>query len=185
MLYSKNFDASKFKQQPLREFNRTKDDPCYIQQHTNDNAKRLKFITTNHADLLGAKESMNFFGMTMQDQLFVPSEKMDTFSNFRNGQNGNILTNPNIKASFGQLPLPTLPSRYQLSHGNVDTEDSFRNILESNRKSCNPSDVTFHNRHFSIFDDTAGIETPKAIESIETPEFGPRGGVSTRFNAKK
>ena len=88
------------------------------------------------------------------------------------------MTNCKVKNGFGQLPLPTMPGRFQLFHGDVDVEDSMRNLRENNKKSCNPSDKEFQNRSFSIFNDSKGIETPNAVKSVETIR---RGGVDTRF----
>lgn len=161
-----------------REFNRTIDDPCALQQRVDDNSKKLKFITTNHRDLLEAKENYNFFGMTIKDKLFVPSEAIDESSDLRHGVTGGQVTNCNTRFNFGPLPLPTLPARYQLYHGDVDIEDSMRNLSESNRKSCGKTDPDFHSRHFYIFE---GIEGPDASKSVEDKQFGPRGGLPTRF----
>jgi len=181
-MYNSNFNDQAFKTAATgREFNKTIDDPCAIQQRGEDNNKKLKFITTNHRDLLDARQTMNFFSIGIKDQLFVPAEQMDDASMLRQGNTGNVITNCNIKNSFGQLPLPTLPSRYQLYHGDVEIEDTMRNNQTSNRNSCNPRDTELYKRHFYMFDDAAGIETPNGAKSVETSEFGPRGGVSTRF----
>jgi hypothetical protein len=181
MIYNSNFDDESFKQ-GAREFNKTIDDPCAIQQRLEDNNKKIKFVTTNHIDLIEGKDTLNFFGMTVKDQLFVPADKMDTFSSLRMGQNGGQLTNPNIKNEFGQLPMPTMPSRYQLFHGDVNIENSMKNEIEPNKRSSNPSDQNFQNRTFYIFDDKQGVETPNPMKSVEPDEFGPRGGKSTRFD---
>jgi hypothetical protein len=166
-----------------REFNKTIDDPCAIQQRNDDNNKKLKFITTNHRDLLDGKKDLNFFGMTLKDSLFVPADQIDRDSTLRLGEGGNVITKNNVRQGFGPLPMPTMPGRYQMYHGNVQTEDSMRNQLQANRKSCNPRDTGYHNRSFYIFDDSKGIETPNATRSVED---GPRGGVSTRFfNSKR
>lgn len=187
MLYTSNQDDSLFRidtdanRGKFREFNKTIDDRCAIQQRNDDNSKKLKFITTNHIDLLEAKSALNFYGMTIRDTLFVPSEGIDTDSGLRMGTSGGVLTNCNVRHGFGQLPLPTMPSRYQLFHGDVVVEDSIRNFLETNRQSCNPRDNEYYNRSFYIFNQERGIETPDATKSVETPQFGPRGGSSTRF----
>jgi hypothetical protein len=182
MFYPTNFDDSDFQAVNWREFKKTIDDPCAIQQRNQDNTKKLKFITTNHRDLLDGKENLNFYGMTVKDKLFVPSDKMDVYSELRQGKSGNILTNCNVKNEFGQLPFPTMPSRYQLHHGDVDKEDSMRfALLEANRKTCNPSDAKYFERYFYIFDDKLGVETPNALKSVQTHTMGPRGGLSTRF----
>jgi len=165
--------------------NKTIDDPCAIQLRSAENNKKFKFITTNHIDLLEAKEKLNYFGISLKDQLFVPAEKVEVYSQLLNGVKGSEVTNPNLKYGLGPLPVPTLPSRYQLFHGDVDIEDGMRNVYEINKKSCIPMEQTFHDRHFSIFDDSKGIETPMAFKSIETDAFGPRGGLSTRHLPKQ
>jgi len=178
MLYNSNFDKSDFQETNFREFNKTIDDPCAQQQRQEDNEKKLKFVTTNFRDLIEAKDSLNFYGMTVKDSLFVPADKMDQDSSLRQGEIGGILTNCNTKNGFGALPLPTMPSRFQMYHGDVEIENSMRNITESNRKSCNPKDNEFFNRSFYIFNN---IESPNPLKSVETDAFGPRGGASTRF----
>lgn len=184
-IYNSNFDKSVFEKENYREYNKTSDDPCAIRQKDKANQKRLKFVTTNHADLLEAKDKLNFFGMTIKDKLFVPSDKIDIYSDLKNGKNGEILSNCNVKYGIGQLPIPTLPSRYQLSHGDIVIEDSMRNFFDGLKKSCNPKDTEYHNRSFYIFNDQYGIEKPDASKSVETKEMDPRGGVSTRFMSKK
>lgn len=164
-----------------REFNRTRDDPCAMQTRQNENDKKLKFVTTNFGDLLQARESYNFFGLGVRDQLFVPSEKVDTYSALRQGTEGNIITNCNVRHGFGQFPVPTMPARYQLSRGDVETEDTLRNYTETNSQPCNPRDITFHDRSFYIFDPATGVEIPNALKSVETQPLEPRGGRSTRF----
>jgi hypothetical protein len=180
MLYSSNFDDSNFENVNWREFNRTIDDPCAIQQRNNDNNKKVKYITTNHVDLLQAKDTLNFYGMTIKDQLFVPSENIDSDSFLRYGKTGGVITNPNIKNVFGQLPFPTIPSKYQTAHGNFEVENDLRpSSIEINKQSCNPRDNEYYKRFFTIFD---GIENPDPLKSIETKDFGPRGGVNSRFS---
>ena len=138
MFYGSNFNDTDFHKFKAAEFNKTIDDPCALQQRANDNTKKLKFVTTNHIDLLEAKDRNNFFGIGVRDQLFVPGEKIDDYSSLLNGGSGHALTNCNVKNGFGQLPMPTVPSRYQLFHGDVDTEDKLRNYYEVNKNSCNP-----------------------------------------------
>lgn len=171
-----------------RDFNRTRDDSCAIQRRNYDNDKKLKFITTNHIDLLEAKEKLNFYGMTIKDHLFVPSEEIDKDSFLRYGKDGGVMTNVNIKNIFGQLPLPTMPAKFQTGHGNLNyvSEDMrFPHLPSiSNKQSCNPREAEYQQRTFYIFNDKLGIEEPKAVRSIETVDFGPRGGASSRFLSK-
>jgi hypothetical protein len=183
-LYPANFDDSEFTKRRNNEFNRLGEDLCYNQQKDKSNQKKLKFVTTNHVDLLEAKEKLNFFGIGIRDQLFVPGDKIDTYSSLMNGQSGQILTNCNVRNGFGQLPLPTAPYRGQVSHGDVSVEDSIRNNVQVKKNSCLPRESNFHNRSFTIFDDKLDITTPQAIKSVETPQSGfelGRSGVPSRF----
>lgn len=182
--YFSNFDDTKFKALQKNEWNRLNQDECFIKSRNNENSKKLKFITTNHIDLLENKEKLNFFGYAIKDQLFVPGEKMDTYSNLLNGQNGGQLTNCNVRNGFGQFPQMS-NYRGQLFHGDVVTEDKLQKSSDTVRKNaCLPKGVDFHNRSFYIFDDKLGIEVPKAIKSVEMPSNGfdlGRSGVSSRF----
>ena len=186
MLYNSNFDDSSFQSVSSREMNKTMYDPCETEQRGKENNKKIKYITTNHIDLLDAKDKLNFYGMTVRDQLFVPANSINEDSFLRYGKTGGIITNSNVKNVFGQLPLPTMPAKYQTAHGNVEIEDKHVRVplLEVNKQSCNPKESNFHNRSFYIFDDSQGIDTPNAVKSVETKEFGPRGGVNSRFIQK-
>ena len=185
--YFSNFDDEKFKALQKNEFNRSSEDDCYIKSRNNDNSKKLKFITTNHIDLIENKEKLNFFGYAIKDHLFVPGEKMDTYSNLLNGQNGGQLTNCNIRNVFGQFPQMS-NYRGQLFHGDVTIEDDLQKSTDTVRKNaCLPKGVDFHNRSFYIFDDKLGIEVPNAIKSVEMPYNGfalGRSGISSRFDKR-
>jgi len=171
-----------------RDFNKTRDDSCAIQRRDYDNTKKLKFITTNHIDLLEAKEKLNFYGMTIKDHLFVPSEEIDKDSFLRYGKDGGVMTHCNIKNIFGQLPLPTMPAKFQTGHGNLNyvSEDiRFPHLPPiSNKQSCNPRESEYQQRTFYIFNDKLGIEEPKPVRSVEITDFGPRGGAPSRFLSK-
>lgn len=173
-MWSRMFsDEVKKNMTPLREFNKLKDDPCAIQQENAENNKKLKFVTISFKDLLDAKESGNFFGINIRDQLFVPSSQMDMHSSLLNGSNGNAFTKAKVQQNA--LPLPTLPARYQMAHGNIDIEDSFKNLTDTNKKSSQSQDYNFHNRFFYMF---PNIEQPDALKSTEEYQ---RGGKSSRF----
>jgi hypothetical protein len=183
-MYPANFDNSEFTKYKNNEFNRLNEDLCYNQQKDKANNKKLKFVTTNHIDLLEGKDKLNFFGIGMRDQLFVPGENIDTYSSLLNGTDGQILTNCNVKTGFGQLPIPTTPYRGQVSRGDVLVEDSIRNNIEVKKNACLPRDENFHNRSFTIFNDKLDIQTPQAIKSVESPQDGferGRNGLPSRF----
>jgi hypothetical protein len=185
-IYPANYldKLSDFEKTKMNEFNRLNEDNCYNQRKDVDNVKKLKYMTWNGIELLQGKESLNFFGIGIKDELFVPSEKIDTYSSLLNGDNGGVLTNEKIKNSFGQLPLPTLPYKGQLQHGDVIKEDKIRNYIDVKKNACLPKDSNFEIRSFYIFDDSQGIETPKAIDSVEIPESGfsfGRTGIPSRF----
>ena len=163
-LYPANFNDSDFNKYKNTEFNKLNEDACYTLQKDVSNKKKLKFVTTNHIDLIEAKDKLNFFGIAMKDQLFVPGDKIDTYSDLLNGKSGQILTNCNTRHGFGQLPLPTTPYRGQLQHGDVTIEDSIRNNVQVRKNSCLPREQDFHNRSFAIFDDKLDIHT--AIDAV-------------------
>lgn len=184
-VYPANWSGSEFEKYKQQEFNRQNEDLCYNQMRDSDNNKRLKFYTTNHADLLDSKDKLNFFSIGVRDQLFVPSEKIDDYSNLINSKNGGIITHGKYKQEFGQLPLSTLPYRGQVSRGDVLIEDSkVRGWVNPKKNACLPRDPNFEQRSFAIFDDSQLIETPNAFKSVETPEIGfglGRNGVPSRF----
>lgn len=186
-LYPANFNVSSFNKFKNNEFNRQNEDLCYNQHRDSDNKKKLKFITTNYIDLIDAKEKLNFFGIGIKDQLFVPSDSVDTYSDLLNGKTGQVLTNCNVRNSFGALPLSTMPYRGQLQHGDIRIEDSIRNNIEVKKNSILPRDIEFQKRSFAIFNEYNQIDTPQAIKSVETPQIGfclGRNGSPTRFSDK-
>lgn len=186
-LYPANFDDNSFSENKLREMNKLTYDDCYVNQRNSSNNKKLKFVTTNHIDLIKAKDNYNFFGMTTRDGLFVPGDKIDYHSDLLNGKNGQKLTSCNVRNGFGALPMPTVPFKGQLSHGNVDIEESIRGELVVREKPCLPSESDFEKRSFGIFDESINIPVPQAIHSVETPSVGfslGRSGEATRFTMK-
>jgi hypothetical protein len=177
--YFSNFDDSSFNNQKPREFNKLRDDECDIKQRNFSNEKALKFVTTTFKDLMDAKQTKNFFGIDIKDQLFTPANLMDDESKLKMGVSGGQLTNCRVRHELGELPLPTMPARYQLYHGDVSIEDSMRNFVGTNKKSCNPKDEQFYNRSFYTFE---GIEKPDAMKSVEYPF---RCGISSRYHVEK
>lgn len=183
-IYFGNFDDSSFAPYENTDSTRLTSDPCAIQAKNLDNSKKLKYITTNHVDLIEAKDKLNFFSIGLKDTLFVPTDKIDTYSSLLNGKIGGELTSCNVRNGFGQLPMPTLPFRGTVSHGDVTIEDSIRNQTQLRKNSCLPRDPKFEQRSFSIFDESKGIEAPSASKSVEKVEDGftyGRMGISSRF----
>lgn len=183
-VYPANFDNSAFVSKNLKntEYNRLTEDPCYINRREDDNAKRLKFYTTNHNDLINAQtERNNFFGINIENNLYTPSpENIDKYSNLVNGDKGGVMSQCKTRYNLPALPVQ-LPYRGQASRGDVDIEDSFRNYNELKKNSCLPKDTTFYNRSFYMF---PGIETPDASKSVEAYVNGfrlGRNGDPTRF----
>jgi hypothetical protein len=162
--------------------NNLRDDQCSMDQRNNANNKKLKYVTTNFNDLLTAKDQYNFFGMTTKDKLFVPSEKVDDYSSLVGGKTGTILTQLNVRTGLGQLPIPTTPGKYQLSHGDVVKEDQIRLSYQDNKKSSLPSDPQFYDRSFYVFNDSLGIESVKPENFVEAKN---RAGISTRYPPTK
>ena len=187
--YYSNFDDTLFKPYENTDSTRLFSDECAIKTKNNDNEKKLKFATTNYIDLLENKEKLNFFGYSVKDHLFVPGDKMDTYSNLLNGTNGGELTQCNVRNGFGQLPIKTTPFRGQLQHGEINTEDQLqKGIDQVRRNTCLPRDSNYQNRVFNIFYDKEGIDTPNAINSVESSSNGftlGRNGANTRFDRYK
>ena len=176
--YFANFDGSDFEKYSKTEFNRLGEDACYKQAKDAGNETLLKFYTTNHADLIKARENYNFFSIGAIDTNFVPSDRVDTYSTLLNGENGSTLTNCRVKNGFGMLPV-NLPYKGQVSRGDPQIEDSLRFYQDPKKNACLQKDSEFHNRSFYLFDDSKGIETPNAMKSVENYQ---RAGQSTRFN---
>jgi hypothetical protein len=181
-----NFDDSSFAKYENTDSNRLISDDCAIQQKIQDNSKKLKYITTNYVDLLEANKKLNFFSIGVKDQLFAPADKIDDLSNLRNGVDGGQLTSLNERRciELGQLPVPTMPYRGQLFHGDVNIEDNIRNNIQVKKHSCLPKDTEFYDRSFSIFNNSQEIETPMPSKSVELPESGfqfGRVGLPSRF----
>ena len=183
--YFSSFDNSAFSSYENLDSTRLYADACDIQAKNNDNDKKMKYMLTNNIDLIDAAADMNFFSIGLKEQVFVPSDKIDYYSNLLNGQNGGQLTSKNERRcfEFGMLPV-NIPYRGQVSRGDVIVEDTIRNYVQPKKNACLPKDSQFYNRSFYIFDDTLGIETPRGIKSVETPEQGfydGRSGMSSRF----
>lgn len=161
--------------------NRLRDDKMTINQQGTDSLKKLKYYTTNTADMINAKDSYNMYGIDLKDGLFVPAKLIDNDSFLRANKKGNTRQKGNY-SNNSALPFPTLPARYNVAHGDTTIEDGIRqNPVEPNKNSTNPKDTAFYNRTFSIFNDKNGIETPNALRSVETrQDFGARGGINTR-----
>lgn len=177
----KNFDPSLFENYKSSGMNRMLYDDCKQQSHVNDNSKKLKFMTTNHIDLLEAKDKLNFFGISMKDQLFVPGEKIDTYSSLLNGVDGTTLTKYKTRNGFGQLPIQ-IGFKGQSAHGDPVIEDSIRNYIEVKKNTCLPRDTEFEQRSFYLFTPEGA---PNAIKAVERPEAGfnmGRMGMATRFD---
>lgn len=155
--------------------NRTIDDPCAQQRDQLESNKKLKYVVTNHRDLIDAKEQLNFFGMTVKDQLFVPSQKMDKDSKLRYSE----MTNKNVKFELDAFPV-NVGFRGQLHRGDTDKEMRLRGLWNRELKSCQPKDSMYHDRSFYIFPE--GVEVPDATKSVETWR---RGGVCTRCDVLK
>ncbi len=182
-IYFSNFDDSEFQPLNSTNLNRSIYDDCAEQLKNVDNSKKLKFVTTNYADLLNAQEEKNFFGIATKDYLFVPSDKIDSYSELLDGREGNKLTNCNIKTDLGQLPLSTMPFKGQLAHGDTEKEDVLRNHINYNKYSCERKPCEAYQYTFQVFENT-GAEIPQPIKSVESVDSGflnGRVGVNTRL----
>jgi hypothetical protein len=157
---------------PTRNLTRLQDDECEQQYRVNEDSTKLKYITTNHLDLLEGHE-YNWFGIGLRDQVFVPKENMDGDSYLRYAP----MTKCRTRDNLGQLPIPTLPS---LHNAHVQDTDKESNLIwplyDRGQKVCNPRDTDFYNRSFYLFPEMKH----EAIKSVQT-SIDYRQGISTRF----
>jgi hypothetical protein len=138
-------------------------DDCRSQNQNNDFTRKFKYVTTNFADIVNAKDTGNYFGINVRDYISVPGDKIesDTLLKFQK------MTNCNSREISKSLPLPTTPAKFQLAHGDVSSENSLRFLELRDKKSVLPS--------FSSY----SFEILPTLESISIEPF-PKIGVSTR-----
>lgn len=157
---------------PTRNLTRLQDDECEQQRQAAEESTKLKYVTTNHLDLLEGHE-YNWFGIGLRDQIFVPQENMDGDSYLRYAP----LTNCRVRDSIGQLPIPTLPSLHNAHVQDTDKESNYLWPLHNRgEKTCNPREVDYYNRSFYLFPEMKH----EAIKSVQT-STDYRQGISTRF----
>lgn len=157
---------------PTRNLTSLQDDACEQQKRNQEDSTKLKYVTTNHIDLLNGHKQ-NWFGIALRDQLFTPAENMDADSQLRHG----TLTNCKVRNNFGQLPIPTLPSLANSRAQDTDIESKYIwSQLTRERKECNPRETNFHDRSFYTFPEIKH----QAIKSVQKSTHY-RQGVSTRF----
>lgn len=168
----------------MSDLNRLRDDIGDINKKREDNLKKLKYYTTNNIDLINVDQTRDFYGLNLKDGLFVPTPKIiDESSQLTINKSGN--TSYRNKTTYGQLPLPTLPSQVHSAKGNTEIEDSLRHNFIIHKKATNPKEVNSYSRTFSIFDSEL-LEKPDNLKSVENPrDFGPRGGINSRNIFKK
>lgn len=152
-------------------YSRVGNDVCNVNQKNQGNDKKLKYFTTNHADLLQANATQNFFtigktrtlGADTKGNLIVPA-----------------LTNERYRTDLG-----TLPVNLGLRTRKVDPvqEANVRGFgAEETKNSVVARSQDFYTRSFTIF--TGNMEVPSALKSVEKKEDGfkdGRAGTSTRF----
>ena len=178
--FKDSLSSSRLSFTPQRDLTRLQDDSCEQQKRGSEDTSKLKYITTNHLDLIEG-HSYNWFGIGIRDQLFVPSENMDGDSILRYAP----LTNCRIKDNYGQLPIPTLPSLHNAHAQDTDKESKMLWPLhDKGQKVCNPRDTDFFNRSFYLFPtelrEPGGELKHEAIKSVQqTNDY--RQGISTRF----
>lgn len=157
---------------PTRNLTGLLDDECEQQKRDQDDTTKLKYVTTNHIDLLEG-HTQNWFGIALRDQLFTPAEHMDSDSTLRFSP----LTNCKIRNNYGQLPIPTLPSLGNAHVQDTDKQSKYIWPLHNReRNECQPRDDAFHNRSWYVFPEMKH----EAIRSVQTSN-DYRQGSSTRF----
>lgn len=147
---------------------------------------KLKYYNTDCTDF---SDRYNPAFVDYRDTLFAPTAKnIDIDSKLIQSK----LTNCKVKHTYGQLPYPTIPQKFQLSHNNskLKEEDQMKFLDYNNslkKKTCIPKDDKFFNRSFYIFDTSNNIELPNPLNSVERPEIcwaELRCGRPTRFDRR-
>ncbi len=191
-VYPANFESGHFTKQRDRELNRLGNDECTVQREGVEDSHKLKYITTNHRDLVDAADFLpngtikpkNYYGITVKNDLFVPAREIDRYNKLVNGQEGKVLSNLNVPHYGYEFPV-FVGYRGNVHRGPVNKEMELRSKLNETKKTCNPKDTHYHeNRSFEIFNPEIGIQVPNGLDSVvaKHPDFfGPRGGISTRF----
>jgi hypothetical protein len=159
------------------DLNRLKDDDCYQVARNNSDGKKLRYYTTSFKDFLDAQTNKeNYFGLTIKNELFVPTSKIDTYSDLVNGTNGQMLTNQYTKRGTDtSYPLPTIPAKYQLAHGNIEIEDNLRMVNNyKTQKSCLPIECNYNEKTFQIFEKNSPPQNIAQNVKLQV-------GVQTRF----
>jgi hypothetical protein len=145
--------------------------------------EKLKFMTTSFKDLQDAKSEYNYHGIDIKGKLFVPSEDIQDETSLKYGMEGNSNTNYRVKTQLGQLPLPTMPSRYNKADGDTGVENQLMRdtVTPRDLKSAIPYECGLYNRTFNIFsNDMPSVSPVNGVEKYE--QFGPRGGYPTRLD---
>lgn len=159
------------------DLNRLKDDKCYKDIKIKSDNHKLRYYTTSFSDLLDAQINKdNFFGLTIKNELFVPTSKIDIYSDLINGENGMKLTNQYTKRGTNtSYPLPTIPGKYQTAHGDIDIEDNLRMVnINKYQKSCITIECNHNERTFQLF-----TENNFPVNAVADIKF--KVGVQTRF----
>lgn len=119
------------------------DDHCNVKTSEYESTKPMKYYLQ---DFRTAPTELTR-GLLWQDGFGIPRTDINSDTSLRQGK----ITNMNVSVSLGALPLPTLPSMLY-GQGNTELEDKLRGYDYRVRKSVSPTDTTFYNRSFYIFD---------------------------------
>lgn len=148
--------------------------PCNLDADERQSTKPLKYYTQNFFDKAVVQNRGIFFHDGFNS--VPPACEIDNDSRLRVGE----MTNINLVQNLPAMPLPTTAS-YAKGQGSVDIEDSIRPQGIRDRNPCQPREVDFHNRHFSIFD-TLPVTPNKCVKNVVQDGSAFRQGVPTRHS---
>ena len=156
----------------IASMNRQKDDQCDIQRSGENNAAKLKYMTTNFVDLEEAESTSNFFSIGFKNGLYTPRDKINEESSLRNS----IVTNERAKTGFGSLPLPTMPGKYfQNAFGDPEVEAGIRGLYTTRDSTLKHYDGMYYNMTFPTFPKDSVYDNMLNFVEVEQ-----RGGENSR-----
>lgn len=145
-------------------------DPCNIKLDNSQSQKPMKYYTQNFFD----KEVVQNRGINFHDGFGTPSCKIDQNTKTRFG----TPTNLNVLQNLPALPLPTTAS-YVKGQGPVLVEQRIRPEIARTDKTCQPREVDFYKRHFSIFDHLP-VAPNECVDNVVQKGSAFRQGIDTR-----
>lgn len=172
-----------------REYTLLTEDSCYKKSKELNNERKLKYFTTSFNALKEQKEDGTLMGMRMKKTQNATGDNLDEYSEFIGKQERAQPSRCGGCRDITETREPYFNASYkgaqEQKERNFADETKLRDgDFETKKKACLPLDTEAYNRSFTIFVPEEGIETPNALDSVETPENGfalGRKGIPSRY----